>query len=107
MCDKDRDCRKCTEFKRRQGLEPDCSKCNRPELLPENNIIDYLIGNYGRMLTTGDGGISADAIRLVLEIEEIENKTLITQKIIVYLRTVLEIQFKEISDGGKNNTTKS
>lgn len=72
---------------------------------------------YGSILVTNgginaDGGINIgninpDGIRFIMEIEEIENKAIITQKLIAYLRTVLEIQFKEIVDGRKNGKNKS
>lgn len=64
---------------------------------------------YGSMLITGEGGISAEAIRFVLDLEDedIKDKALVTHKIIVYLRTALDTKNKELIDGNKNNSFKS
>lgn len=51
---------------------------------------------YGDMLITGDGSISAEGIRWVIEIEGIVDRALITYKLVTYLKTALETQNKGI-----------
>lgn len=89
------------EFKRRQGLKPDCKKC-RVELLPENNVIDYLMYKYGGIMIDGMGSISAEGIRLAVEIEDIEDRALVTYKLVTYLRAALDSQNKEHTNGESN-----
>ena len=98
-------CEECIEFKRRQGLKPDCTECKKDkiDLLPENNIIDYIMSKYGSMLVDGMGCINPDGIRFVLELEEIKDKELITQKLITYLRVALDTRSKGDTDGRKDN----
>ena len=53
---------------------------------------------YGSILVTGEGSISAEAIRWVIEIEDIDDRALVTYKLVVYLRTALETRNKEIGE---------
>lgn len=53
--------------------------------------------NYSGILVDGNGGISAGGIKLVLDVEEIEDRPLITKKLITYLETVLSTQNKKDS----------
>lgn len=94
------------KFKRRQGLEPDCDNCensNKVNLLPENNIVDYIMFWYGATFVDGMGGISLVSIKEALVLENIENKQLITKKLIVYLRAGLDTQTEETNDGGEES----
>lgn len=98
-------CEKCKNIQRRLNLEPPCDKCKIVKVLPENNIIIYIINMYGGVLTNGMGGISADGIRLVLDTENIEDRELITQKLIIYLSAALNTQHKERADGREKYKT--
>ena len=81
----------CIEFKRRQGLKPDCEEY-KLDLLPENNIILYIVNTYIGILIDGMGGINVDGIKFVLDLEEVVDKPLITQKLITYLKSALKAQ---------------
>ena len=61
-------------------------------MLPENIVIDHIVSKYGSMFTDGMGGINPDGIRYALELEEVKDKSLVAYKIIVYVRTVLDLQ---------------
>lgn len=61
-------------------------------MLPENAIIDHIISKYGSMFTDGRGGINPDGIRYALELEGIKDNQTTAYKIIVYVRTVLDLQ---------------
>ena len=57
------------------------------------------------MLINKEGSIMADGIEYALKLEEVEDKPLVTHKILVYLKTALDIQYKEQIDNGKRNNT--
>lgn len=92
-------CYECTKHRRRQGLEPDCKKCDRVKLLPENEIVDYIIYWYGATFIDGMGGINLSSIKEALVLENIRDKQLITKKVIIYLKAGLEVQNEETDDG--------
>ena len=100
-------CYECTKHKRRQGLEPDCKNCDRVKLLPENEIVDYIMYWYGATFVDGMGGISLTSINKALVLENIVDKQLIAKKVIVYLKAGLDVQNEEISDGGQNPNIKT
>lgn len=75
-------------------------------MLSENDIIVYITDKYGGMLIDSSEGISAEGIKLALTLEEIENKPLITQKLIVYLQEALKTQRQmEIKNGKKDKVS--
>lgn len=76
-------CSKCTTFWKKKDKSPPCSECDRPKLLPENQETYQLLIDYGAILSKE--GISAEGIRLVLDLEEVTNPKLTTQKLIAYL----------------------
>lgn len=57
------------------------------------------------MLINKEGSIMANGIEYALKLEEVEDKPLVTHKILVYLKTALDIQYKEQIDNGKRNNT--
>lgn len=81
-------------MKKRQGKKPDCTKCDKPILLPENYFVYSLIAKYSELFVNDMGGVSAEGIRLCLDIEKIhyDDRPLLTQKIIVYISAALLAQ---------------
>lgn len=87
-------------MKRLVGEKPNCKEC-RVELYPSNNIIDYIVKTYGNILmqSTGEAiNISPEGIRLVMDIENIDDKVTITQKLLVYLQEVINIQHRSLDE---------
>ena len=62
---------------------------------------------YGPTFINGMGGISLLSIKEALLLENIEDKQLITKKLIVYLKAGLDAQYEEIKDGGERSNTKT
>ena len=80
------------------------------------------MNEYGSTFVDGMGSINMLSIRQALLLEDIEDKTFITKKLIVYLRMALDTRSKkktpkqriylkkptkEHTDGRKNNKTQS
>lgn len=81
-------------------MEPDCKNCEiKVDLLPENEIVDYIMYWYGSTFIDGMGGINMSSIKEALVLEDIKDKQLITKKLIIYLKAALAAQNEEISDG--------
>lgn len=70
---------------------------DRPDTLPANLPIIDLIHKYGSLFSNGMGGINADGIRLVMELEDISknNMSVYTQKITAFVSGALEAQKKD------------
>lgn len=84
-------------MKRKKGEIPDCDNCaGKVSLLPNNNIIEYLVNKYSNLLMN-QSGIKPEGIKLVLELEEdiIEDTQLIAQKLAVYLGSILRTLQKD------------
>lgn len=62
---------------------------------------------YGSAFVDGMGGISLPSIKEALILEGIEDKQLITKKLIVYLKAGLDAQHEEIKDGGERSNIKT
>lgn len=90
-------CEICQEMKRQKGEVPDCDNCKgKVDLLPNNNIIEYLVNKYSTLLMDATG-IKPEGIRLVLEIEAdiIEDSQLVAQKLSIYLGSILRTLHKD------------
>lgn len=74
--------------------KPPCATCKMPKLLPENQSVYTLIGEYINLFIDSAGGLSIEGVRLVMDIEKIivEDKPLFTRKITAYMATGLKIQ---------------
>jgi len=68
------DCYECIEIKKELGGRVDCIKCGRIELMPENYLLVGLIEKYSGILLDGDGAMQPDGIKMVLELEDLENE---------------------------------
>lgn len=68
---------------------PNCVECGRIELLPVNYEVFGLIEKYPMLLSNNMGGISADGIKFVLEVENIPDilKVSYTRKICEFYST--------------------
>ena len=55
---------------------------------------------YGSAFVDGMGGINIASIKEALVLENVEDKQLITKKLIIYLKAGLEAQTEETNDGG-------
>lgn len=90
---------------RRLNKEAPCDECKIVRMLPENNVIDYIMCWYGSTFTNGMGGINSTSIKEAIESESeiIKDETLINKKLIIYMRAAIDAQNKEHIDGGKNN----
>lgn len=73
------------------------------DLFAESSIIPYLVNKFGPILVTGEGGISASGVKLVLELEKdiINDPADIVQKIGIYLKAALSKQEEPVN--GKSN----
>lgn len=62
------DCRKCIEVRQEAGWErPDCSNCDRPQLLPSNDAAWQVLMIAGSTLVDGMGGVRLDNARQAAE----------------------------------------
>ena len=55
---------------------------------------------YGSTFVDGMGGINMLSIKEALVLENVEDKQLITKKLIIYFKAGLEAQTEETNDGG-------
>jgi len=79
------DCYDCISLKQELGGKIDCIKCGRIELMAENFLVVGLIEKYSAILLDGNGSIQPQGIEMVLQLEGIEAKHEIIDKMIIYI----------------------
>lgn len=80
------------EYCKRQKKEPNCETCEKPFPILENRSAYEFILKYTTLFVDGMSGINAGGIALALDIEgiPIEERSFLTQKILLYVSTALE-----------------
>lgn len=93
----------CDECKRQRKLinkEPDCGICKISEINSSNKYIIGIVNNYQAMLIN-NGGVSSDGLRYVVHLEGIPSviESLVVDKLLVYITTALNTQYKDDTNG--------
>jgi len=73
---------------------PDCVKCGKVDVIPENYLTYGLIEKYSSAFVDGMGGINASGIKLALEVEDIplELQRDLIKGILLFVTTGLRTQ---------------
>lgn len=82
-------CIECDARYKKQGKKPPCEKC-KPVVSPGNCEVIDLIDMYDSVFFY-EGNICIEGIRCVLDIEDIKEKGITLQKIMIYVFSVLNI----------------
>ena len=76
-----------------------CDRCKKVKVHPRNREVVDIVLRYSGILTGGMGGVNAEGIKLVLEIEDIPEPKIFTQKLIIYVLAILEEQKRDVTNG--------
>lgn len=85
-------CAACKKMHKIKDTDPPCDECKRPELLKSNYGIYSLISKYLNLFVNGFGGISAEGIRLALDVEQVQtcDRPLFVRKISAFVVAIGE-----------------